>query len=83
MLSELCRPAASRGWRIASYVHAVAGILIVASAALAFFVSAWWLLLTIFVGLNLFQSSLSGWCLMSNFLALLFPGASHDVSDGT
>jgi len=27
-----------------------------------------WLWFTIFVGLNLFQSGLSGWCLMTNIL---------------
>ncbi len=30
-----------------------------------------WLWLTAFVGLNLFQSGLSGWCLMTNLLRKL------------
>ncbi len=71
--SELGRPARSRGWRIESYVRAIAGTLILLSIALAISVSEWWLLLTLFVGLNLLQSSLTGWCLMSNLLAIAFP----------
>lgn len=71
--SELGRPAHTRGWRIESYVRAVAGTLILLSVALAVSVSEWWLLLTVFVGLNLLQSMLTGWCLMSNLLALAFP----------
>ena len=71
--SELARPARTRGWRIESYVRAVAGTLILLSVALAVSLSEWWLLLTLFVGLNLIQSTLTGWCLMSNLIALLFP----------
>ncbi|GAB4006237.1 YgaP family membrane protein [Nocardioides ultimimeridianus] len=40
----------------------VAGIVTLVSVALAAFVSTWWLLLTTFVGLNLVQSSLTGFC---------------------
>ena len=32
------------------------------SAALVYFVSPWWLLLTAFVGLNLLQASVTGFC---------------------
>lgn len=71
--SELGRPAHTRGWRIESYVRAVAGTLILLSVALAVSVSEWWLLLTVFVGVNLLQSMLTGWCLLSNLLALAFP----------
>lgn len=71
--SELGRPAHVRGWRVESYVRAVAGTLILLSVALAVSVSEWWLLLTAFVGVNLIQSTLSGWCLMSNLIAVAFP----------
>lgn len=71
--SELGRPARARGWRIESRVRAVAGALILVSVALAVSVSQWWLLLTVFVGLNLIQSMLTGWCLMSNLIALASP----------
>ena len=43
-------------------VMAFAGLLILASVALAVLVSPWWLLLTAFVGLNLFQASFTGFC---------------------
>lgn len=43
-------------------VLALAGTMIVTSVALATLVSTWWLLLTTFVGLNLLQASLTGFC---------------------
>ncbi|MEO7008549.1 MAG: DUF2892 domain-containing protein [Caldimonas sp.] len=48
-------------------VHLFAGTVILVSLALGapvspFFHSAWWLALTTFVGANLLQSSLTGWC---------------------
>jgi len=39
-----------------------AGIVILISLALAVYVSHYWLWLTAFVGLNLFQSALTNWC---------------------
>jgi hypothetical protein len=35
------------------------------------FVSEWWLAVTAFVGLNLAQSALTGWCLMENIMRKL------------
>ena len=52
-------------------VHTAAGTMILASLALARFHSPYWLLLTLFVGLNLFQSGLTNWCLLSRILAKL------------
>jgi hypothetical protein len=43
-------------------IFAFAGIMILISVALAHFVSPWWLLLTVFVGLNLLQSAFTGFC---------------------
>lgn len=43
-------------------VRAVAGIFILVSILLAIFVSIKWLWFTGFVGLNLLQSSLTGFC---------------------
>ena len=40
----------------------LAGTLTVLSALLVALVSPWWLLLTAFVGLNLLQSSITGFC---------------------
>jgi len=36
---------------------------------LSHYYSPWWLLFTLFVGLNLFQSAFSGWCPMMSFLS--------------
>ena len=43
-------------------LFAFAGTMILASLALAHFVSPLWLWLTAFVGLNLLQSSVTGFC---------------------
>ncbi len=70
----LC-PARERGWQIEATVRGVAGTLILLSVALSM-LDRRWLFLTAFVGLNLFQSSLTGWCLMSNLLALFGLGGN-------
>ena len=43
-------------------VFAFAGVMTLASVVLVYLVSPWWLLLTAFVGLNLLQSSVTGFC---------------------
>ena len=43
-------------------VFAFAVVLVLASVALAYLVSPWWLLLTVFVGANLLQSAFTGFC---------------------
>lgn len=43
-------------------VRLLAGTMILISLALNYWVSHYWLLLTLFVGLNLFQSALTTWC---------------------
>lgn len=48
----------------------MAGIVVSASAALAHWHSEWWLLLTAFAGLNLFQSAFTNWCPMIPILKL-------------
>ncbi len=40
----------------------VAGLFILLSLALGYWVSPYWYLFTAFVGLNLFQSGLTNWC---------------------
>lgn len=69
--SELRCPIEMRGWRIEARIRAIAGSLVLLSAFLAAWMSLWWLLLTAFVGLNLIQSAISGWCLMSNLIAIV------------
>jgi hypothetical protein len=48
-----------------------AGSMILASAALAHFVSPNWLWLAVFVGANLLQSSFTGFCPLARILARL------------
>jgi hypothetical protein len=43
-------------------VRLLAGSMILISLALTQWVSHYWLFLTLFVGLNLFQSALTNWC---------------------
>lgn len=43
-------------------IRLLAGTLVMFSLVMYYFVSPWWLLLTAFVGFNLFQSSLTNFC---------------------
>ena len=43
-------------------LRALAGIVVLASALLAYFVSPYWLILNGLVGLNLLQSAFTDWC---------------------
>jgi len=49
----------------------VAGVVVLLSVLLAVFASRYWLLLTAFAGLNLFQSAFTNWCPMVWLLARL------------
>lgn len=40
----------------------MAGMFVLASLALGYWLSPYWFLFTAFVGLNLFQSGLTNWC---------------------
>jgi len=53
-------------------VRIVAGIMILLSLVLYYFVSPYWLLLTAFVGLNLIQSAFTGFCPAEMILKRLF-----------
>jgi hypothetical protein len=46
----------------------IAGVFVTASVILGVYVSPYFFLFTIFVGLNLVQSAFSGWCPMMTFL---------------
>ena len=52
-------------------MFAFAGAMTLASALLVYFISPWWLLLTVFVGLNQLQSSMTGFCPMAHLLRKL------------
>lgn len=49
----------------------LAGVMILISVTLAHFVSLNWLWFTAFIGLNLFQSSLTNWCPAMAILKML------------
>lgn len=51
------------------FVLGFAGSVVLLSVVLAHFVSPWWLLLTLFVGANLLQSSFTGFCPLAMVLA--------------
>jgi hypothetical protein len=60
-------------WKL---VRIIAGLLILLSLALGvaespLFVSQYWLYFTAFIGVNLFQSGLTNWCLMENIMRKL------------
>lgn len=62
-----------KSWEL---VRLIAGSFILVSLALGapaspFFVSQWWLAFTAFVGVNLAQSGITGWCLMERMLRKL------------
>ena len=50
------------------WIRLIAGSFILISLALGLWVSKYWFLFTAFVGLNMFQSALSRWCLMDDIL---------------
>ncbi len=52
-------------------VRVLAGGMVLLSLALALLVSSWWLLLGAFVGVNLIQSSFTGFCPAERILSRL------------
>jgi hypothetical protein len=57
------------------YLRLIAGAFVLLSLALGHWMSPYWYLFTAFVGLNLFQSAFSNWCLMMAILRKLGVGA--------
>jgi hypothetical protein len=53
------------------YLRMIAGFFVVLSVVLSQLHSAYWLIFTAFVGLNLFQSAFSNWCPMITILRKL------------
>ena len=53
------------------WIRVIAGTFVLASVGLGWYVSSWFFLFTVFVGLNLFQSGWTNWCLMETFLKKL------------
>jgi hypothetical protein len=53
------------------YIKLIAGTLILISSLGAYFVNINWIWLGVFVGVNLFQFSLTNWCLLNSILKAL------------
>jgi hypothetical protein len=53
------------------WIRLIAGTFVTLSVVLSYLHSPYWLFFTLFVGLNLFQSALTGWCLMETLLRKL------------
>ncbi len=53
------------------WIRLIAGTFVLVSLLLSQVHSPYWLLFTAFVGLNLFQSALTQWCLMEDILRKL------------
>jgi Inner membrane protein YgaP-like, transmembrane domain len=57
--------------KMEQWIRAIAGVFILVSLTLAQFHNRYWLFFTAFVGLNLFQSAFTKWCLMEKILSKL------------
>ena len=53
------------------WIRLIAGSFVTTSVVLSYLHSPYWLLFTLFVGLNLFQSALTRWCLLEKVLERL------------
>ncbi len=62
------------------YLRLVAGVLVLASILLGYYVSPYWFLFTGFIALNLIQSAFTDWCPMMTFLRRL--GVKDEGSAG-
>ena len=58
-------------------IRAAAGTFVLSSLALGYFVNPLWYLFTVFVGLNLLQSSITQWCLLEVILKKVLPKEAH------
>jgi hypothetical protein len=59
------------------WIRLIAGTFVPGSLVLSQMHSPYWVLFTTFVGLNLFHSSLTGWCLMEDILRKLGEREQH------
>lgn len=58
--------------KMESRVRILAGTFVLTGVVLTYFVSVWWLLLPTFVGVNLIQSALTGFCPAEIILGKIF-----------
>ncbi|MDQ2930680.1 MAG: DUF2892 domain-containing protein [Gemmatimonadota bacterium] len=65
-------------------IRRIAGVFILVSLALGYWVNPAWFLFTAFVGLNLFQSSFTNFCPLERVLgAVGFPGCERSAASGS
>jgi len=55
-------------WYLERVIWLVAGSVVLTGSLLAVFVNPYWILLTLFAGINLVIFSLTGFCIMANIL---------------
>ena len=63
-------------------IRILAGTMVLVGVALTWFVSPWWLLLPTFVGLNLIQSSITGFCPAEQILGRIFHRSASPTTAG-
>jgi len=61
-------------------IRRLAGFFVTLSVVLGYFVSPYWLLFTLFVGLNLLQSSFTNWCLAEDLLNKIGLGKKNNTA---
>lgn len=54
--------------KMEQWIRAIAGMFVMLSVGLGYFVHPYFFLFAAFVGLNLFQSAFTKWCLMEDIL---------------
>jgi DUF2892 family protein len=64
------------------WIRLIAGTFVMGSVALSYLHSPYWLLFTLLVGANLFQSALTRWCLMEDILRKLGVGDAGGARRG-
>ncbi len=63
-------------------IRILAGTMVLISISLAHWVSSWWILLAVFVGLNLIQSAFTGFCPAEIILGKLGVGGKSAGREG-
>ncbi|WP_212747635.1 YgaP family membrane protein [Fodinibius saliphilus] len=61
-------------------IRRLAGAFVTISVLLGYYVSPYWFLFTLFVGVNLFQSSFTNWCLAEQILAKVGIGVEKEAN---
>ena len=68
--------------KIENAIRILAGTMVLISISLAHWVSPWWMLLAVFVGVNLIQSAFTGFCPAEIILGKLGVGQKVTQKEG-